>query len=302
MTSRFPASVRTLLAAAIDYAGLFPPAALRMPEAVADYRRHRAEPERWALGRFVVPAARLEEFVAAGLEAGLLPGPAGDPVILAVLATGDLPAGLEAVSRFQARAPELGVVVAAIETRAAQPAEARAAARMIPREYEAWVEVPLGSPAGPMIEAVLGGGGRPKIRTGGVSPELFPTADDILEFLAEAVRRDTAFKATAGLHHPLRGVYPYTYQSDSATGPMYGYLNLLVATALLMEDQPVDEARRALLDEDREAFEFAEPGLTWRGRRFDLATLNRLRQSGLRSIGSCSFGDPMRELQPLLPT
>lgn len=302
MTSRIPASVRTLLTDAIDYAGLFPPAALRMPDAVAEYLRHRTEPDRWALGRFVVPAARIEEFVAAAREAGLLPAPAGDPVHLAVLATGDLPAGLEAVARLRATAPELGVVVAAIETRAAQPAEARAAARLIPREYEGWVEIPLGPPAGPMIEAVLGGGGRPKIRTGGVSPELFPAADDILEFLAEAVRRDTPFKATAGLHHPLRGVYSYTYLPGSATGPMYGYLNLLVASALLMEDQPVDEARRALLEEDREAFEFAETGLTWRGRRFDLATLGRLRESGLRSIGSCSFGDPMRELQPLLPT
>lgn len=302
MTSRLPASVRTLLTEAIDYAGLFPPAALRTPDAVAEYQRHRAEPDRWALGRFVVPAARIEEFVTAALAAGLLPAPADDPVTLAVLATGDLPAGLEAVARLQVRAPALGVVVAAIETRAAQPAEARAAARLIPRDYEGWVEIPLGPPAGPMIEAVLGGGGRPKIRVGGVSPELFPSAEDIVEFLAEAVRRETAFKATAGLHHPLRGVYPYTYLPESASGPMFGYLNLLVATALLMEHQPADEARRALLDEDPEAFAFAEAGLTWRGRRLDLAALARLRQTGLRSIGSCSFRDPMRELQPLLPT
>lgn len=302
MTSPLPASARILLSGAIDYAGLFPPAALRMPEAVAEYLGHRAEPDRWALGRFVVPAARIEEFMAAARAAGLLPAPAGDPVTLSVLATGDLPAGLAAVARLQEAASGLGVVVAAIETRAAQPAEAREAAAMIPRDFEGWVEIPIGAPPGPLIEAVLSGGGRPKIRTGGVEPELFPSAEDVLAFLAEAVRRDTAFKATAGLHHPVRGVYPYTYLPGSAEGPMYGYLNLLVATALLMAGQSAEDARAALLDADPESFEFADQGLTWRGHRLDQDMLSRLRQSGLRSFGSCSFRDPVRELQPLLPS
>ena len=53
---------RSLLVDAIDFAGLFPPAAQDMSSAVRDYGRYRQGDEAWALGRFVVPVARLEEF------------------------------------------------------------------------------------------------------------------------------------------------------------------------------------------------------------------------------------------------
>src|SRR5690242_4950736 len=55
------ASVRALLANVIDYAGLFPPARLSMDEAIRSYAHCRQGPDRWMLGRFVCPAARLAE-------------------------------------------------------------------------------------------------------------------------------------------------------------------------------------------------------------------------------------------------
>src|SRR5262249_34701273 len=57
------ASLRALLAGAIDYAGLFPPAQLPLEEAFANYLEYRRSPESWMLGRFVIPAARLAELV-----------------------------------------------------------------------------------------------------------------------------------------------------------------------------------------------------------------------------------------------
>ena len=54
-------SVKTLLAGAIDYAGLFPPSQLSMEEAVVNYAKYRGSEESWMLGRFVVPVARLDE-------------------------------------------------------------------------------------------------------------------------------------------------------------------------------------------------------------------------------------------------
>jgi len=54
-------SLRVLMTGIIDYAGLFPPAQLPLAEAVRNYARYRQEPERWMLGRFVCPAARLGE-------------------------------------------------------------------------------------------------------------------------------------------------------------------------------------------------------------------------------------------------
>ena len=51
-------SVKTLLAGAIDYAGLFPPAALSMSEAVINYATYRNSNYNWMLGRFVVTGRR----------------------------------------------------------------------------------------------------------------------------------------------------------------------------------------------------------------------------------------------------
>ena len=65
----------------IDYAGLFPPAALAMDDAVGRYARPTgAGRDAWMLGRFIVPASRLGEFEQRrGVAAGR-PGRRRDPV------------------------------------------------------------------------------------------------------------------------------------------------------------------------------------------------------------------------------
>ena len=46
---------------------------------------------------------------------------------------------------------------------------------------------------------------RAKLRMGGVTAEAFPTASDVVERnLQRFVDRGVSFKATAGLHHPMR--------------------------------------------------------------------------------------------------
>jgi len=57
------ASVRAFFAEIIDYAGLFPPAQLPLPEAMANYVRYRQGPNSWMLGRFIIPAERLPELL-----------------------------------------------------------------------------------------------------------------------------------------------------------------------------------------------------------------------------------------------
>ena len=59
------AALRTLVAGVVDYAGLFPPAGLDMPAAVRHYAECRVGDDAWMLGRFVVQAARLDEWESA---------------------------------------------------------------------------------------------------------------------------------------------------------------------------------------------------------------------------------------------
>lgn len=54
--------LRFLLENLIDYAGLFPPAELPMAEAVKNFAAYRQSEHSWMLGKFIVPASRLEEF------------------------------------------------------------------------------------------------------------------------------------------------------------------------------------------------------------------------------------------------
>jgi len=299
MAETLPPPLRALLAGAVDYAGLFPPAALTMPDAAREYLACRASPDRWALGRFVVPAARLAEFGEAAHAVGLLPAPADNPVRISALAAADLPAGLAEIEIFAREWGPTGARVEAIEGRATTPAEAGRVAASMPTSLEGWVEVPLGQPPAALIDAVLSGGALPKVRTGGTSPELVPDPDAVLAFLVETVGRGIPFKATAGLHHPLRGEYPYTYEPDSPRGPMFGYLNLMLATAFLRAGLSAADARAILLETDPAAFEVDTAGLAWRGHRLEVDALVSSRQSGMRAFGSCSFREPMGEILSL---
>ena len=65
-------SVNALLNGAIDYAGLFPPASLPLPEALANFLRYNHAAEAWMLGRFICPVSRLREF--SKIAAVMMPG------------------------------------------------------------------------------------------------------------------------------------------------------------------------------------------------------------------------------------
>ncbi len=94
-----PRGLVRLLAGLIDYAGLFPPAALPMADAVARYARYRQGAHAWALGRFIVPAARLEEF-ARTLDAVESTVSAEAPWPVSVLADWPLPPTFAQVGTF----------------------------------------------------------------------------------------------------------------------------------------------------------------------------------------------------------
>jgi hypothetical protein len=133
-----------------------------------------------------------------------------------------------------------------------------------------------------------------KIRTGGLEPDLIPSPAIVAAFLTAAVISAVPFKATAGLHHPVRGV-------DPASGMrMHGFVNVLVATALLRAGA-IDEgdAARVLDEEDATAFSVTPELVGWRGRTVESAALGALREEGLTAYGSCSFDEPTDDLAAL---
>ena len=52
----------------------------------------------------------------------------------------------------------------------------------------------------------------------------------VYRFVRTCLAANVPFKATAGLHHPLRCFKPLTYASDSPQGTMHGFLNVFLMT------------------------------------------------------------------------
>lgn len=287
-------SIHTLLHGLIDYAGLFPPAQLDMAGAVAGYSSYRAGAHCWALGRFVVPVARLAEF-----ESAAAPrlGAAGPPWKLAALAGPDLPADLATIAAFNSRVA--GALVDTVELKAGTADAIAPALAAVNARVDVYVEIPIGDDPAPLFDALARHGGRAKVRTGGVTPDAFPSATELLRFLRRSREAGVPFKATAGLHHPLRGAYRLTYAPNSACATMFGFLNLFLAAAFL--DHCLDDADAlALLEETApRAFGFDEEGVTWRSHRLDDAELRHARRRSGLAFGSCSFTEPIDDLQAL---
>lgn len=293
-----PASARALLSGIVDYAGLFPPAALPMEDATAEYAAWRRSPEAWMLGRFVVPAGRLADFARAA--DGLLPdGGAGAPWRLCALlgpdARGD---SARVVSFNDAHAGR--AVIDAVEAKAASPEDAREVLDAVPPGVAAAVEVPLGEDGlGPLLALLRERGARAKVRTGGLVPEAIPDPAVLARFVAACADAGVGWKATAGLHHPVRGERPLTYAADAPRAVMHGFVNVFAAAALLAAGLPMAQIEPVLRETDATAFRFTDEGLSWRHLRAPLAAVALARERGGSSFGSCSFAEPVEGLRAL---
>ena len=239
MPGRPVRSLRVLLERLIDYAGLFPPAALTIQDAVRNYARYRDGEYAWALGKFVVQKERVKEV------------PADFP--LSVL-------GIDEVKFADIDSAAPGAFVETTDISILPELKRR--------------------------------GFRAKIRTGGITEDAFPTPEIVASFIRACRSAGIAFKATAGLHHPLRCVRPLTYEPNAVLGTMHGFLNVFLAAAM------VGDAEAILRETDASAFTFDDDGANWRNRRVTLDELATMRQFAT-SFGSCSFEEPINDLQEL---
>jgi hypothetical protein len=325
-------SLRALLEGLIDYAGLFPPASLDMKTAVAKYAGYLASEHRWMLGRFIVPVTSLGEFrkafasvhspelaVAsaedlndqslllfgnlAGASAGFnLGSNSVPPWRLSAIAASE--SDLAAIERFNSEyfVPAL---VEAIEVKASSIDDVRRIRPLIPEGVMAYFEIPVDSRP-ELFHMIAAVNARAKIRTGGVIEAAFPAAEQIAHFIIHSAAERLAFKATAGLHHPLRCVKPLTYQANAPTGMMHGFLNLFLAACAyreLGEKLNLSDLLALLLNESPWKFSFRNDGVTLNAGPNELSisanAIRRARDSFAISFGSCSFEEPIEDLRSL---
>jgi hypothetical protein len=292
-----PTAMKALLRGVVDYAGLFPPASLSMAAAVAEYADHRAGDDAWMLGRFVVPAARLEEFEAAA--SGVMPTQAHQSWALSALLGSDVEEDIERAEAFNSRHADAragAVMVDTVELKASSTRDIAHAAELLDRRFDTYMEVPVADDPGDLIAAIARTKAKAKIRTGGVTREAFPTAAQVVRFIARCLEHSVAFKATAGLHHPWCDTYPLTYAADAPSGPMFGFLNVIVATAGLRAGWSQSDAARSMEERDRRELTIGADGVHWRDAHLSAQQLLSARD-WLTAFGSCSFKDPVNGLR-----
>jgi len=317
-------ALQALLGDIIDYAGLYPPADLPLHEAIRNYAQYRHDPEAWMLARFVMPVGRLEELSA---FSKLFREP--EPFEFSVLGTGGqtpdafldaFEADLQAIDRFhtdhrdQVRAEVMEVRL--------PPALFDADATSVQRFLDAvnrrliaegtakldlFYEVPY-DVSDDVVRTVLAAmaehnSTQPvpvrsevgfKMRCGGTKPVDFPPVEHVARVVAGCRNAGVRFKATAGLHHPVRH-YSETYET-----PMHGFFNVFGAAVLAFEHELDPDGIQAILhEEDTDAFQFTKEQFKWRDLAASTGTIHYVRDRLAISFGSCSFDEPRDDLKEL---
>lgn len=276
-------AVETLLAGLIDYAGLYPPASLDMRTAVANYLCYREGKHRAALGRFVIGADRISELRSAA--GGFFPDLRLSLIIPSDV-SGDV---LEELLRFKD---------VAFECKLTNLAEVERIGAQIAGRAEFYFEIPMTFDE-ELLSAIKVSRARVKLRMGGVVSKAFPQAKVIATMLHALADQQIAFKATAGLHHPIRSHHAFTYEGNSEAGMMHGFLNIAFAAIGVRFGKSAVEALETLEEEDPQAWRVSRNALECRGVEWSTERLETMRRQFFISFGSCSFEEPIRDLEAL---
>lgn len=254
VTKTVAPALKTLLASVIDYAGIFPPAALATEAAVDNFERYRGSQHSWMLHWFVLSQAE-----SAKVPAGLM-------------------SSVSLLSDTETKS------VACVEAKGVVKSSGQAVyCEVAPDDVSA-------------LDAIKQAGSFAKVRMGGVKAEAFPSSQEVSRFILNCADRKLAFKATAGLHHPIRGEYALTYEPNAPRATMHGFINLLMAACLAWRGERNIEA--VLNETDPRSFVFDESA-HWRSLSLTSAEIAEARTNFVHSIGSCSFEEPVAELQAL---
>ena len=311
-------SAQALFEGIIDYAGLFPPAALPMEDAFARYLVHRQSIDGWMMARFVCPAGRLAELevlltdTAVGeskIEVAVL-GRGGATLDDFVKATDEDAAVIRAfltrqegratADVFEVRLPEAGGAAVAVE-KAWRSLSENGSIAVTP-----YFEVSLLGDWQPRLPAAAaairdatrtaGGDHRLglKIRCGGLDAAAIPEPMAVAAAIATCRATGVPLKATQGLHHPFR------HTDETLGAVVHGFLNLFTASVMAhAHDLPVRRLTEIIADTDPQSFAVKADRLAWRDLEASAAEVAAARSGVLTTFGSCSFTEPRDDLQAL---
>tara|TARA_R110002124_G_scaffold246052_2_gene411147 strand:- start:8597 stop:9589 length:993 start_codon:yes stop_codon:yes gene_type:complete len=323
-------SIQPFLSQILDYAGLYPPASLPLNDAFGEYIKHYQSNEFWMLSKFVAGTnylSDLVELINAYEESPkpfLITAVAAQSVSLqgfkqVVVATKKTITNAVNKSSKEIRVPSLEIKLPENLFKAADTTELQEAIEYAVNEmtsspilpYEIFFEISgfafeqtnidlivdmlsnhLAVLASKDLEYFSNIGF--KIRCGGVEAFQFPPIDYLAHAIHSSVQKKIPLKFTAGLHHPVR------HYNSTVSTKMHGFLNVFGAT-LLCHHKGLSKAevRNMLEDENPNNFIFSDAQFIWKDYSIASDEIQLLRSHYVTSFGSCSFDEPVEDLQEL---
>ncbi|HSH04811.1 MAG TPA: hypothetical protein VLL52_20025 [Anaerolineae bacterium] len=301
----------------IDYAGLFPPAQLPLNEAITNYSHYQQHTDSWLLSHFIIPATRLNELSTIASSQLTTESPyqfsiLGQSGVHINPFNQNLQEDMDNIVAFRQRhgqtvnadlyetrlpsVPTEQLVDLILPTIVTAHGHRLHIFLELPRD-ENWVDNFLTAAQTIAIYAdqhPTGFQAGLKIRCGGLTPDTFPTPTEIAHAIVACQSAGIPFKATAGLHHPVR------HFNNSVNTTMHGFLNLFGAALCAHHFNLNDyDVLPIIEDENPDNFIFTADAFQWGEYTVPAEAITLHRQKHLISYGSCSFDEPREDLQAL---
>lgn len=266
----------------VDDAALFPPGNVPMPEAVPAHERHRREWYAPFVGPFLCPAARLGELAqhaTSRLGVTVVASGPGDiePAVQSVLTDPQLELrGIEVPLRGEPLEDSARRTLIALDAALLDVDDAD--------ELPMYVEIPRAPGWQDVLDQLAVAGYRAKLRTGGETPDAFPSESEVAEFVLACLEFDVRFKFTASLHHAVR-------HTTSEGVEQHGFLNALAAVAEALDGADATALARTLAERDART-------IADRIRELPVGRAATVR-TWFGSYGSCSIDEPLQDLLDL---
>lgn len=262
-----------------DDASLFPPALLKMVDAVAGHLRHQAAWYRETSGPFVCADSRLGQLSMVLTATGVT------ELDLALVLPGG-PGGLTAATDAVFADPRLRLRTVELPIGNDSAADVAGALDVTPLQgASAFLEIPVAQADASTLQVLADHRYLVKLRTGGTTPEAFPDEATLARCLTALAAIRQPFKCTAGLHHAIR------HRSADTGIEHHGFLNVLLAVRTALDGGTGADVAAVLADQ--EAGRVARPVA-------DLDSDQAAEVRGLfTSFGTCSTDEPVADLVTL---
>ena len=311
-------SLASFMDGLIDYAGLFPPAKLNLHDTLVNMLRGQKFTEFWMISSLVLPVNQLDNLISTLVDLGetdaffpisfVASRAESETVFFDTLNTDikRIKEFFELHPNFSAKAFEIALPpsICHSENRDNLSLFVKdTASILIEAKLNPFIEVSAGEHwlssmhiAVTAIAEINKNSAEKasfKIRCGGIKPEMMPPSENVAHTILYCKEKGISLKATAGLHHPLK------HFNDDLGGLMHGFINVFGSAILAkVNDFSFETLVQMLNDEKPDSFIFSENTLSWKNYSVTSEEIKKYR-SFITSYGSCSFDEPIEDLQTL---